>query len=197
MTISVGLVDPWEPVSSTRYFSTPSVPPLTPFDSSSENPASDIMILVFVPDWGKSWERKHCHSISCCRKLTHNCVSAWLSGCLQRAREVGSSRAGWHSLCNGISFAAEPVACLMLCTDSVATQEGFLEVASVDQWLGMGRVGPGITWFAVWPSHTTWPLRGQCLWSPLKGLGHWLCQLPYKICFSCPCKRLTLDKDQG
>ena len=139
---------------------------MTPCDPGSENPALDRMILVFVPDWSESCERKLCQRFSCCRKLTQIHLSAQLSGCVQRPREVGSSRAGWHSFCNGISFAAEPVACVMLCTDFVATQEDFLEVASADKWLGIGLAGPGITWFVVWPSHTVWPHRGKCLLPP-------------------------------
>lgn len=125
----------------------------------------------FVPDWGKSQERKHCQSFSCCRELTRIRFSAQLSGCLQRAREIGSSRAGWHSLCNGISFVAEPVACLMLSADFVATQENFLEVAPIAQWLGIGGCeGPGITWYGVWLWSTVWLHKGKSPLSPLKSM---------------------------
>ena len=154
---------------------------MTPCDPGSENPALDRMILVFVPDWSESCERKLCQRFSCCRKLTQIHLSAQLSGCVQRPREVGSSRAGWHSFCNGISFAAEPVACVMLCTDFVATQEDFLEVASADKWLGIGLAGPGITWFVVWPSHTVWPHRENAYCHPLGrrslvGCSPWGCE---------------------
>lgn len=171
MTISVGLVAPWEPVSHTRCYPTATFPAMTPCDSGSENPALDRMILVFVPDWSESCERKLCQHFSRCRKLTQIHLSARLSDCVQRPREVGSSRAGWHSFCNGISSAAEPVACDMLCTDFVATQEDFLEVASANKWLGIGLAGPGITWFVVWPSHTVWPHKGKCLLSSPQGTG--------------------------
>ena len=50
MTISVGLVGPWEPVSHTRCYPTAASPAMTPGDSGSENPALDRMILVFVTD---------------------------------------------------------------------------------------------------------------------------------------------------
>lgn len=57
------------------------------------------------------------------------------------------------------------MACITLCTDFVATQQDFLEVASIERWLGMGLAGPESTLIAMWTSCRVLQCRGKWCWA--------------------------------
>ena len=58
MTISVGLWVPGNLYLKQGATLPATLPAMTACDPGSENPALDRMILVFVPDWSESCERK-------------------------------------------------------------------------------------------------------------------------------------------